>query len=356
MKTRFAKLVAECGSAGMLALWGMGCTSAAVRTTYGLDFKGMGRAAPNHGDRYYVVQIRETDGGTGAARNSLALARSVQARLEQRCPEWFSDDVDTVPVIVVSRASPPHTSFGIGSCLSAVVTGIGSLCTLGLIPTRSLVHKKDFQTILAVEGGGETHSKAYDAETLHVSALPGMLEAFWPEGAGWKRIEERAYPAGFDLDDEKREEALCASIAHLVQTLAPDERDAVRNNDEAWYWDAKLGNKRIRHVDIVRSSQARDGSNGKPVLASIPSHPAIITQTWDNETRSGTLQCDISRCEDRNMAMEWVRNDYLPEYCRMLGVAISADQPGEAPMADIRIEKFEMLDDGSVKIAFRILN
>lgn len=356
MKTGFAKHVAGGILGGVLALTGVGCTSAAVRTTYGLDFSRVGRATPNRGDRYYVVQIRETEKGTGAERNSSALARNVQAQLEQRFPEWFSDGADTVPVIVVSRTSPPRTSYGIGSCLSSFVTGLGSLCTLGLIPCRSLVHKMDFQTMLAEEGGGETRASAYDAETLHVSALPGMLDAFWPEKAGWKRIEEKAYPAGFDLDDDNREEALCASIARLIQDLNPEERDAVRNNDEAWYWDAKLGNKRTRRVAIARAAHARDEGGERPILSSLSTHPAIIAQSWNNETRKGTLRCDVSRCEDRNVALEWVRNEYLPQYCRMLGVAISADNPGGAPAADIRIEKFETWDDGIVQIEFRIFN
>lgn len=357
MKAGFAKQVTGCVCAGILA-WGggVGCTGAAVRTTYGLDLAGVGRAAPNRGDRYSIVQIRETEGGTGSERNSPALARNVQARLEQRFPEWFSAGADAVPVIVVSRASPPRTLYGIGACLSTVVTGLGSLFTLGLIPCRSLVHRMDFQTMLAAEGGGETRFAAYGAETLHVSALPGMLDAFWPEGAGWKRIDERAYPAGFELDDEKREEALCASIARLVQMLDAEERDAVRNNDEAWYWDAKLGHKRTRRVAIERATQTRDGGSKMTGLPHLDTHPAIIAQTWETETRKGTLQCDISRCGDGNMAMEWVRNEYLPEYCRMLGVAIAADDPGGAPAADIRIETFETLGDGIVHIEFRVLN
>ncbi len=82
--------------------------------------------------------------------------------------------------------------------------------------------------------------------------------------------------------------------------------------------------------------------------------PRIVSQSWKTETRRGKIVLDPSRCKDRNAALAWARDEYLPEYCRVLGVAAPADNPTSAPAASVQINSFETLQDGNVQIEFSV--
>ena len=117
-----------------------------------------------------------------------------------------------------------------------------------------------------------------------------------------------------------------------------------------------------RNVRILDESTIQDGvvriefealpSAQTLVLSS--EKPQIVSQSWNVETRRGFLVLDFSGCEDRAAALAWVRDEYLPDYCRTLGVAILADEPNAASMAPISILGLSTLSDNTVQVEFSI--
>lgn len=82
--------------------------------------------------------------------------------------------------------------------------------------------------------------------------------------------------------------------------------------------------------------------------------PRIVSQSWNAETCRGKIVLDLSGCKDRNAALAWARNEYLPDCSRSLGIAVPADNPASAPTASVQIYSFETLQDGNLQIEFNI--
>ena len=334
-------------------LFAAGCLSYAGKATYGGSVSSV-RSQTNPGERYCVVEIREerlSEKDLGQAPPSVS---DVQARLESRIPQWFSSDANAIPIIVRSRSSTEyapahHLPF-------SWLTAITSLCTLGLLPTYGNVRKIQFETELLGENGTCVSSSTYVGTVWNVAAAEPVLNAFWSQSSGWQRYKLvnpkdgtplPDTPIRFDSDNGQKLDAFCASVARAVQKLTPAERKALESNIEAWYVDTKKGNVRNRPIPIQKlpKSDAQRAVNGKP---------RIVSQSWNAETHRGKVVLDLSSCKDRNAALTWARDEYLPEYCRVLGVDVSADNPASAPAASIQIYSFETLPDGNVQIEFVI--
>lgn len=82
--------------------------------------------------------------------------------------------------------------------------------------------------------------------------------------------------------------------------------------------------------------------------------PRIVQQSWNAETRRGNIVLVVSGCSEEE-AMAWLRDEYLPPYCQMLGVSVSADNPSSNSLAEILIEEVEKLPDGRISVDFFIV-
>lgn len=99
-----------------------------------------------------------------------------------------------------------------------------------------------------------------------------------------------------------------------------------------------------------------DASNEKDIMAfrSSWSTPRIVDQSWDARTRCGRMTLLVPKGAEEE-AMAWLRDEYLPEYCRLLGVAISADNPVAASHARIDINKLMIVEGEKMVVEFYVV-
>lgn len=346
----------------IVSLFVSGCASYAGKATYEGSLSDV-PARANPSDRYCVIEIREERRSDKELGQSPPVVTAVQSRLETSLPGWFSSGEEAVPVIVRSRSSVEYSPVGLlpGSWLTSVLC----LCTLGIVPSYGNLSRMRFETELVAADGPCAPAVSYSATIWYLTAQKPILDAFWSRSAGWRRIAFVQPNDGsplmvpdrvirFDDDDGQKLDAFCASVARAVQKLTSEERESLRNNDEAWYLDAKKGNRRNRPVSIRKGAEPGAAKEPAGSVAS-DGRPRIVSQSWSAETRRGSLVLDLSGCGDRNAALAWARDEYLPDYCRVLGVAVSADDPASAPAATVRVLGFSTLEDGSVRIEFLVL-
>jgi len=346
----------------IVPLFASGCVSYAGKAIYEGSLSNV-PARSNPGDRYCVIEIREERRSDNDLGQSPPVVATVQSRLETHLPGWFSSGAEAVPLIVRSRSSVEYSPAGLlpGSWLTSVLC----ICTLGIVPSYGNLSRIRFETELAATDGPRSPAVSYSATIWYLTAQKPILDAFWSRSAGWRRIAFVQPNNGspvlvpdrvirFDDDDGQKLDAFCASVARAVQRLTPEEREALRNNDEAWYLDAKQGNKRNRPVSIRRAPES--AASGAPDAGSSTTdeRPRIVSQSWSAETRQGSIVLDLSGLEDRNAALAWARDEYLPDYCRVLGIAVSADDPASAPASTIRVLGFSTLENGTVRIEFAV--
>lgn len=338
-----------------------GCFSYAGKATYSESLSSV--PSPNGpADRYFLVEVREERRSENDLGQSPPSSHAAQARLESEVPGWFSSDADAVPIIVLSRSSAAYAPAHLLPL--SWLTGAMSLCTLGLVPSYGNVRRIRFETELLGADGLAIAGPRYSGTVWNVTAAKPVLDAFWSPSSGWRRysfvdpgdgsglpVPDR--PIRFDDDGGRKLDAFCASVARAVQKLTPEEREALRNNDEAWYLDAKRGNRRSRPVSIRKAPAS--AAAGAPGAGAANGRPRVVSQSWSAETRRGSLVLDLSGCGDRNAALAWARDEYLPDYCRVLGVAVSADDPVSAPAATVRVLGFSTLGDGAVRIEFLVV-
>lgn len=310
------------------------------------DFAG----DPNPGARYVIVQMRDLDVPNPAAAEDLA-AKAMR-KLSAEAPAWFADTPDSIPVVVGYRMFPERETYGVAMPLS----GILWVLTLGTFPYFWEHQVRDFQTFLLVkESPVGTDSFEWDSKILSGNVV--TMGIVCPRSGGWENV-----PLGcsitFSPPTRSRGtlDLMCASILRCVQHLTPAEREWIRKNDEAWYLDAKQGNRRNRPVAIVGDRESsKPVPTGGLVREAPKNRPRIASRSWSAETRRGSLVLDLSECEGRNAALAWARDEYLPDYCRALGVAVSADDPASAPAAGIRVLGVSTLEDGTVRIEFFVV-
>ena len=335
-----------------------GCIAAFETTRFDLS-AGNVPSAVNGGDRYCVIRIDEERLATADMGQSPPSVEEAQSRLAAQYPRWFSSGEDSVPVVVKFQSSAFRNVDGGESLVSALWYPI-HFCTLGLVPFSFPSSKVDFGTSLSCGPEKATEPVRYTA-TAKIAGGQKLTtnDATFPASRGWRRIDTKNLNGGvlsrarFDVNKDGLLDAFCASVALAVQGLTSEERQALRENNEAWWLDAKMGNKRNCPVTIVKTAPAP--AMPAPVAAN-NGKPRIISQDWDSKTRDGTI---VFRLEDRTArddAMKWLRSEYLPEYCRTLGVVVSADDPTGISEADIRFDGIEELPDESVRLKFHIGN
>lgn len=300
-------------------------------------------------DRYCLIQIREDRLYRQNVGQTPPPVEEVQRRLEIKFPEWFSSGPDAVPVIALSKTSAPYYPgwYDVVTIISIPV----HICTLGLVPMINDASQIDFTTYLETGKGAKTGGADYFGTTFIVLGNPQTLKGFFPESSGWESISPEDGSPRFDQNKERKLDAFCASVALAVQRLTPEERQALRENNEAWWLDAKMGNRRNRPVSVVKAAPAPEMPTP---MAANEGKPRIISQSWDSRTRRGEIMLDLSNV-DREAAVAWIRDEYLPEYCMTLGVAVSADNPASTPSANVRIDEIEDIHGETCKIVFSIM-
>lgn len=325
-----------------------GCVAVST-ARFGMSAKDVKHLA-NSGDRYCIVEIREDRLAAKDHGQAPPPAGEVQARLELKFPEWFSSGLDAIPVIAQSRTSAVTTISPHHPLL--VLNGMVGLCTLGIVPYVFEITDMDFATCLCTEGDNRTSPISYGAKTYIVAGNPlTMNKVTFPASGNWRIISPEEGKPRFDQVEERKLDAFCASVALAVQRLTPEERQALRENNEAWWLDAKMGNRRNRPVSVVKAAPAPEMPTP---MAANEGKPRIISQSWDSRTRRGEIMLDLSNV-DREAAVAWIRDEYLPEYCMTLGVAVSADNPASTPSANVRIDEIEDIHGETRKIVFSIM-
>lgn len=336
--------------AALAALLATGCV--AVQTA---KFDVSGSEIPaicNDGDRYCVIKIDEERQSKNERGQSPPPVAKVQTRLAATQPQWFSSKPDAIPIVVKfeSSAVRPGVVIGIGVFLQQVV----GLCSLGIIPYTFDQERMDFLTSVSFGDGQAAHSQKYAGTTKIVAGNPlTMNEATFSRSRGWKPIKPTDPKPRFDMNEARWLDAFCASVVLAVQQLSPEERKAVRENNEAWWLDARLGNKRNRPVSIVHAKPASPEPSAPAILE--PAHPRILSQNWDSKTRTGSVVFKLSGNATKDEAVAWLKDEYLPEYCQTLGVVASADSPSGTPAADIRINGIESSADDSFSLTFSLI-
>lgn len=308
--------------------------------------------APNRGDRYVIVHMRDAD--ASVCPEAQELASKAMRKLSVEAPEWFADDPESIPVVAAYRMLPERETYG-GPTMA--LSGNLWALTLGSFPLFWEHRFRTIETFLFVK---ETPVgvNTFEWESKILSGNFVSMGVMCPKSGGWEDIPlgssrtlspPSKYGGSLDL--------ICASLVRSIQRLTPTEREWLRNNEEAWYFDAKLGNKRNRPVSIVRNPEKpTEVPSGGLVREAPKNRPRIVSQSWEYETRRGELSFDLSGCEDRDAALAWVRDEYLPDYCRTLGVAVSADDPASASPPTIRIDGFTSLPGGTVRVEFFLVD
>lgn len=307
------------------------------------------RPTANEGDKYCVIEIREDRMASKDHGQGPPAAGKVQSNLEAVFPQWFSSGLNAIPVVVESRTSAPSTTDA--HYLPYVLNGMIGVCTLGLVPFIFEENEIVFSTCLCARGDSRTPQAKYRGTTHIWAGNPLTLNMVFPKSRGWKPIEPSDPKPRFDQNEDRWLDAFCASVALAVQKLTDEERTALRENNEAWWLDAKLGNKRNRPVSIVRAEPPPNVA--VPALPEA-SRPQILSQNWNSGTRTGNVVFRVAGQSTQEETMAWLKDEYLPEYCRTLGVVVSADNPGTTPAADIRVKGVDTLPDGTFRLSFSL--
>lgn len=303
----------------------------------------------NPSDRYVVVQMRDIDDPNPPEAERLA-AKAMR-KLSTGAPAWFADTPDSIPVVVGYRMLMERETYGVAMPLSGILWAL----TLGTFP-HFWEHKvREVQTFLLVRGT-PVGSNSFEWKSKILSGNFVTMGILCPRSEGWENVplsssRTLAPPTRSDgtLD------LMCASIVRSVQRLTPTEREWLRNNDEAWYLDAKKGNRRNRPVAIVENREsARPIPTGGLVREAPKNRPRIVSRSWSAETRRGALVLDLSECGDRDAALAWARDECLPDYCRALGIAVSADDPSSTPGAIYR-SLGESFENGVLTVEFEVV-
>ena len=290
----------------------------------------------NKDDKYFVVRIDEQRIASADMGQTPPNLETVREMLHVRHADWFSAEPDAVPVVVKCRTSISKGMNAFENISLALWYPI-HLCSLGLVPIVIPAAKMDFETSFKTGPEATTEPFVYRG----TSKLAGgnkltANESLFPESRGWHRYDPKerggvVARTRFDIDERAKCDAFCASVALAAQRLTPEERKALRENNEAWWLDAKLGNKRNRPVTVVK--------NEAPAEPSMPQmrtkHPVILSQEWNAGTRVGKIEFVIDSGLELEAAMEWLTGEYLPEYCRTLGAVVSADDPSSTSSAVI---------------------
>ena len=269
---------------------------------------------------------------------------TVRTTLQTRYPQWFASDPDAVPVIVRLRTSTAKTA-GTLENLKLTLWYPVHLFSIGLVPIVIPQSIMDFET--SFKTGPESTAGLYPyrgTSKIGAGNKWTATDSLFPDSRGWHRYDTKTRGniiprPRFDVDEKLKLDAFCASVALAVQRLTQEERKALRENNEAWWLDAKQGNKRNRPIAVVKES-APDSPEAPKVS---PDKPRILSQEWNSQTRKGEIEFAVDTGLGLDAARSWLVDEYLPDYSKTMGVVVSADAPDSVPssviLADAPLEK-----------------
>lgn len=106
-------------------------------------------------------------------------------------------------------------------------------------------------------------------------------------------------------------------------------------------------------ADCIRPADAVEATGGGMRVQGWEK-PRIVRQSWNAETQRGNIVLMVSGHGEEE-AMAWLREEYLPSCCQLLGVSVPADNPASTPPAEILMEIVDELPDGRISVDFLIV-
>lgn len=325
------------------------------------------------GGPYVVVEVRRVSVPELAA--NITSGKRYQAvttidgavlmpELNRLFPSVFADTPDAVPIVVrqivrsgtlaePDRMSPFNGVAALNRNLSrkdrsemsqegffqgtVAVNGIVSGLTLFLIPLYGgpYASRYDVDVMTGYDryDGAVSYAARAGQWVVNELWLPFLRESDgWvhgqsdPQGQGG-RINLSRIAEAPDATSAAKQTALCSAILKSLAAMSPDARAALRRNPIALLLDKEKGNDRaFRLVQVSAGAGERTERTD-----ALPNRPAILGQSYDAATRKGSIRFDVSKCDDPDKALAWVRDSYVPLVASGHGVAIDASAPGSPP-------------------------
>lgn len=301
----------------------------------------------NYGKRYCVIKVVSED-ITLSEEQSKEIAKEAMSILKRNASNWFADDENSVPIIVSHHSKPaPTPDSGILDIFSAMFISVPTFLTIPTVFDDCIMLHK-----ISIIGNGGYYLKQLDYEwKLKSSEVNFISKSFFSsEFTDYKpKIHEML---SSDYADIRR---ICGPIIYAVQSLTPMERKLVEQNDEAWYLDAKYGNKRNNRINIKENENTEDsiillGTSEKKYSSSL-----VKAQALDFNTMKGYVTVLLSDFTDIETAQKWIHNTYLPEYCEMFGIVTSGEHSNNSNKSKIKILELKVGEDNTFRIDFELV-
>lgn len=356
----------------LLLLSGSGCASYSRITLPKAEFH-----APRTADspRFCVVDcILETDrtfavvpGEKGG--RSICSVPGIQPSLQAACPDWFSSDEDSIP-IVLKLKTVVTSVYGEGCVLPWLLPNIVSFCSLATIPVVNSAPFFELSIALQLDSNGWSDSETFPSKQESIGANRLTL-ALFPS----LHAPEKGWQA--EVDDVTRDEDLEASqqlamasphgqfslipflkygdgpgganpvfaiflaneIVQVWEKLSPMEKHRVRSNPVA----QKKYKELHPETDIQKKSSNIPVAIPGPisgVLRPEASPPAVKGYAYIVESRRGYVEFNRKDAEYLT-ALKWVRDEIIP---KLTGKG-----------AVIRICSEKTFDNGITRVDFEVL-
>lgn len=297
----------------------------------------------NYGKGYCIIKVVSGNYSL-TEEQSKFVANEAMTILKRKVPNWFTDDENSVPIIVSHEYNTQKET------LYPVlwITWI-SLPTLFTIPT----HLEDvYLHKISIIGKGGSRLKQLDYEWKLKGTVCNPVSACFYSDEWENKVPSLHNSLSPNYIDIKR---ICGPIAYAVQSLTPMERRLVENNDEAWYLDAKYGNKRSKTISIKEDKDTNDGTTLGVDISKKYSSSFVNTQEWDYNTNDGYVIVSLPDFTDVEAAQQWIINDYLPEYCSLLGVATTGERQSNSGKPKIKVLDIKIGENDTLRVDFRLL-
>lgn len=299
----------------------------------------------NYGKKYCVIKIVSRN-KTLSEAESKYIAKEAMSVLKRDAPNWFSDDENSVPIIISHYSKGYKDTFPFPVVLQ---TAFLSLPTLFTIPSHL---KEIYLHEISIIGKGNSSLKQLDYEwrwdVVTVNPVSGIFY-----GDKWKNEQPKSHYLSTNYIDIRR---ICGPIVYAVQSLTPTERRLIEQNDEAWYLDAKYGNKRNKKILIKEDDNSEGSITLLGASAKKYSSSSVKAQAWDYNTMKGYVVVSLSDFPDVETAQQWIHNIYLPEYCALLGIATTGERLSDSDNPIIMILDINVDEDNTFRVDFELVN